>query len=305
VTEIFVAPPVVEPELAEAAPAAVETVLRAQRRRRSRPPVAVIVSITWLVVVVLAALFADLLPIADPTANVGVGIKVRPFTTWSEPLGTDGFGRSMLTRVIYGSRLSLAAGIGSVALAMAAGLAVGTFAGYRRGRVDWFVGVVTDAMLSIPSLVLLLAIVAVLQPSLGTVILGLSLIAFPNFLRLARANTLRFASAEFVVAARGLGAKTTTVIFREILPSVLRSVSVFAAVICAVLILAEAGLSFLGLGVPPPTASWGNMISEGRQFLASDPHLAFVPVAALFVTILAMNTLGDWLRRRAGAGTVV
>jgi ABC-type dipeptide/oligopeptide/nickel transport system permease subunit len=108
-----------------------------------------------------------------------------------------------------------------------------------------------------------------------------------------------------VVAARGLGAKTTTVIFREILPSVLRSVSVFAAVICAVLILAEAGLSFLGLGVPPPTASWGNMISEGRQFLASDPHLAFVPVAALFVTILAMNTLGDWLRRRAGAGTVV
>ena len=175
-TEIFVAPPVVEPELAEAAPAAVETVLRAQRRRRSRPPVAVIVSITWLVVVVLAALLADLLPIADPTANVGVGIKVRPFTTWSEPLGTDGFGTRHAHRVIYGSRLSLAAGIGSVAIAMAAGLAVGTFAGYRPGRVDWFVGVVTDAMLSIPSLVLLLAIVAVLQPSLGTVILGLSLI---------------------------------------------------------------------------------------------------------------------------------
>lgn len=274
-------------------------------RRRSRPPIAVIVAVTWLVVVVAAAVFANVLPIADPFVNVGIGPKTRPFSNWPEFLGTDTFGRSILSRIIYGARLSLAAGVGSVLIALVSGLAVGTFAGYRRGRADWAIGVVTDAMLSVPALVMLLAIVAVLRPSLGTVILGLSLIAFPNFVRLARANTLRFASTEFVVAARGLGATTSTVLFREIFPSVLRSVSVFAAVICAVLILAEAGLSFLGLGVPPPTPTWGNMISDGRQFLASDPHLAFVPVGALFLTILAMNAVGDWLRSRSGNGGIV
>lgn len=303
--ESSVAATTLELGVAESAPSAAEPTVRAARRRRSRPPVAVIVAMAWLVVVVLAAVFADLLPIADPTANVGIGSKVRPFTDWSEVFGTDTFGRSILSRLIFGARLSLAAGLGSVLIAMTIGIAIGTFAGYRGGRVDWFVGVATDALLSIPALVLLLAIVAVLLPSLGTVILGLSLIAVPNFVRLARANTLRFASAEFVVAARGLGAKTATVLFREIMPGVLRSVSVFAAVICAVLILAEAGLSFLGLGVPPPTASWGNMISEGRQYLESDPHLVFVPVAALFLTILAMNSVGDWLRGRSGGGSVV
>jgi len=277
----------------------------APARTPRRVSIGTIIAMAWLGLVVFGAIFANVLPLHDPSVDVGAGSKTRPFTDWSVPLGTDAFGRDELSRVVFGSRLSLAAGLGSVAIAMVLALAVGTVAGYRRGRIDWLVGVVIDAMLSVPALVLLIAVAATLQPSFSTVIIGLALIAFPNFARLARANTLRFASSEFVVASRGLGAKTHTVLLREIIPNVFRSVSVFAGVICAVLILAEAGLSFLGLGVPPPTASWGNMISEGRQYLESDPHLVFVPVAALFLTILAMNTLGDWLRRRANAGSVV
>jgi peptide/nickel transport system permease protein len=276
-----------------------------RRRRSNRPPIVVCIAIGWLALIVFGALFADILPLKDPEVDVGIGTKVRPFTDWSEPFGTDTFGRSEFTRIVFGSRLSLAAGLGSVLAAMLIGVIIGAIAGYRRGKIDWFIGVIIDALLSIPSLVMLLAITAVMTPSLRTVILGLTLIAWPGFARIARANTLRYANAEFVVAARGLGAKKTTILIREVLPSVFRSVSAFAAVIAAVLILAEASLSFLGLGVPPPTASWGNMISDGRQYLTSDPHLVFVPATALFLTILSMNTVGDWIRRRAGAGTVV
>jgi peptide/nickel transport system permease protein len=273
--------------------------------RHRRLPIGTTIAVVWLGLVVFGAIFANVLPLHDPSVDVGAGTKTRPFTDWSVPLGTDSFGRDELSRVVFGSRLSLAAGLGSVAIAMVFALAVGTVAGYRRGRVDWFVGVVIDSMLCIPALVLLIAVAATLQPSFGTVIIGLALIAFPNFTRLARANTLKYATSEFVVASRGLGAKPRTVLLREIIPNVFRSVSVFAGVICAVLILAEAGLSFLGLGVPPPTASWGNMTSEGRQYLQTDPHLVFVPVVVLFLTIFAMNTVGDWLRRRSASASVI
>jgi peptide/nickel transport system permease protein len=267
--------------------------------RLRRRPFSVILAALWLTIVVVAAVTANILPLTDPSVDAKVGVRVRPFHVLSQPLGTDALGRSILSRVIFGARVSLVAGVAAVLLALVAGLLVGVSAGYIRGKYDAFVGLILDSMLAIPALVLLMALAAVLRPSLKTVIIGLALVCYPQFARLARANTLQHRRAEFVLAARGLGARPITVLFRDILPLVLISVSAYAGVICAVLILAESSLSFLGLGVPPPHPSWGNMIAEGRNNLQHDPHLVFVPVVVLFLTIFSMNHVGDWLRSRA------
>jgi peptide/nickel transport system permease protein len=273
------------------------------RRPRRRRPILVIVCVSWLILVIVLAMIADLLPLTDPIIDADHGVRTPPFTRWDDPFGTDGLGRSVLSRLIFGARISLFAGFAGASIALAIGLVLGLLSGYLRGPVETGIGILVDSILAIPGLVLLLAIGAVLGARIETVIIGLSIIGSAWFARLARSSTLRIASAEYIAAARGLGSRTSTILLREILPGVAYSVAPYAGVIIGNLILAEAALSFLGLGVAAPTPSWGNMISDGALFLRQAPALALVPGAVLFFTIFSVNTFGDWLRQRSDASS--
>ena len=251
----------------------------------------------WLALMTLVAIIADLLPIAGYPEIIGRP-RQKAFRSWSEPFGTDGLGRSELSRAIYGARVSLVIGVAAVVLGMLVGTALGLLAGYFRGAVDAVLGVVTDAFLAFPALVLLLAIAATMGASLRNLVVALAILTTPAFVRLARANTMVFANREFIRAARGMGARHRRIIARELLPNVALPVASYAFVLIAVVLVAEGSLSFLGLGVPPPRPSWGEMISTGRNDLDRAPHVVFVPAAFMFLTVWSFNVLGDHARRR-------
>src|SRR5262245_37347311 len=201
-------------------------------------------------------------------------------------LGTDNVGRDVLSRVIWGTRVSLLAGIVSVALAAAAGSVLGLCAGYTGGRVDGLVMRAMDAVLSFPPLVLALALGAVLGAGLGGVLLALGVVYTPTFARLMRGQVLAITAREYVAAARALGASGWRVAWRHVVPNALNPIIVQASLSVAFAILAEASLSFLGLGIQPPQASWGSMINAGRGYLQQAPWIVFGPGAALFVTVV-------------------
>ncbi|SDG37918.1 ABC transporter permease [Pseudonocardia oroxyli] len=266
------------------------------RAKRSRT-ILVKLAIGWLAVVVLLAVFADLLPI--PGYDVRIGRPAMgPSWDLASLLGTDGLGRSTLSRLIYGARVSLAVGVVSVLIGMVIGGVLGLLAGYLRGGFEKVVTILTDSLLAYPPLVLLLAITSTLGSSLRSLVISLGLLCVPTFTRLARANTLAFAQREFVTASRALGGRPLRIIFREILPNVVLPVASYAFVMAAVVIVAEGSLSFLGLGIPPPSPSWGGMISAAKDRLATQPHLVFIPAAAMFLTIFALNVVGDRARTR-------
>jgi peptide/nickel transport system permease protein len=267
------------------------------RRRRSR--LLLIAGSAWLAVVLISAVFADLLPLEDPNVDIGRGIRTGPFKSWSEPFGTDRLARSMLSRIVFGARASLQTAVASVAIALLIGLLIGVLAGYVGGWVDTLVGVLTDSVLAFPGLVLLMVLAAFLQPSSTTLIVGLSVLAMPSFARLARANTLRIKSAEFVQAARALGAPTSSILVREIVPNVIGVLAAYAGIVASNLVIAEASLSYLGLGNPPPTPSWGNLIADGQSVLRDRPYYVFLPALVLFFTVFSINILGEWVRSRS------
>jgi peptide/nickel transport system permease protein len=265
-------------------------------RRRGRP-IALGFAVGWLVLIGVATAFANVLPLPDPAKDVGLG-RVGPFHSWKEFLGTDRLGRSNLSRAIFGARVSLAVGAASALIGMLAGGIIGVFAGYYRKWFDSLVGIVTDSFLALPALVLLMALTAVLKPSIPTLIIGLSIVSFPTFVRLTRANTLRFVNRDFVTAARAIGTRPRSIITRELVPNVVPPVAAYLPLVTATLIIAESSLSFLGIGVRPPTPSWGTMISDGQSRLKDDPYLVFVPAAILFLTVYSINIVGDWLRSK-------
>jgi ABC-type dipeptide/oligopeptide/nickel transport system permease subunit len=211
-------------------------------------------------------------------------------------LGTDNVGRDILARVIWGTRVSLIAGAGSVAIAVLAGCLLGLLAGYWRGPVDDLVMRVMDAVLSFPALVLALALGAVLGAGLGSVLIALSVVYVPTFARLMRGQVLTIRAREYVQAARLLGAPDLRILLRHVLPNAVTPIVVQASLTIAFAILAEASLSFLGLGVRPPEPSWGGMINAGRGYLQQAPWIVFGPGAALFVTVLGLNFVGDAVR---------
>lgn len=265
---------------------------------RRRSPVALWLAVTWLLVIVVAALLAGILPIKGYGAADFNHVRQTPGLRWPEPLGTDGLGRSELSRVIYGARVSLAVGFLSVAIGFVVGTALGVIAGYFRGKIEVVINVLTDTLLAIPPLVLLLGITVVLTPSLRNLVVGLAVLGTPTFTRLARASTLTVARREFVAAAQILGAPRWRVLLREITPNVLLPVGAFCAEIIGVFIVAESSLSFLHLGVPPPQPTWGGMIADGYPDLATAPALTFVPTVALFLTVFSFKVVGDRLRSR-------
>ena len=274
--------------------------VRSSRRRmlRTGSHLLVIFSCVWVLAFLFAAISADILPIASPDVDAGIGVRLPPFQNWPEFLGTDSLGRSTLSRVILGSRTSLAIGVLAVLVGMVVGGLLGLLAGYKRAWIDNLIGTFTDAMLAFPALIFLMALAAVLGRGVGMVIIGLGAVAIPSFLRVARANAIRFSTREFVHAARLSGASVGRILMREILPNIVPPMMAYAVIVMAGLIVAESSLSFLGLGVAPPTPSWGGMIADGRYELRAAPALVFVPAAVLFFTVLSFNVLGDAARRR-------
>ena len=251
-------------------------------------------AIGWLVFVIAVAIFADFLPLPSPT-DMDMLERRAPFSAehW---LGTDGLGRDELSRLIYGARISLVVGVFAPVIGLVVGGALGMLAGYFRGRFESMVVGSMDVLLAFPPLILALAVTAYLGQSIFNLTLILGALSVPAFMRVARASTLTLARREFVIAAQALGATHARILLRELLPNVLLPLLAFFLLGVAVIIVVEGSLSFLGLGVPPPISSWGSMIGEGRESLDVAPRLAFLPAAAMFLTVLAFNLVGDTLR---------
>jgi peptide/nickel transport system permease protein len=251
------------------------------------------------VTIVLAALFVDLLPLPAPDV-VGNLYSLPPFQNAEHILGTDQLGRDQLSRALHGARISLAVAIGATLVAMVIGTAAGLIAGYFRRAFDVVFDLSTNTILAFPPLILLIALVALREPSAVTLAIGLGVVGAPTFARIARANTIAYADREFVIAAKSMGSSSTRILRREILPNVLLPVVSFATVVAATLVVAEGSLSFLGLGVPPPAPSWGGMIAAGRESLYENPALVLVPGVFFFLTVFSLNRVGDWARGRVG-----
>ena len=214
------------------------------------------------------------------------------------PFGLDELGRDILTRIASGARISLMVGLAVVSVSSLAGMFFGSVAGYYGGRVDDVISRVIDVLMAFPGILLAIALVAVLGPSLVNVVLALSVIGWVGYARLVRGQALRAREFEFVQAARALGAGSPRVVLRHVLPTTLPSVVVQATLGMAGAIIAEASLSFLGLGVQPPTPSWGTMLDAGRAHLFDAPHLTLFPGFAIALLVLGFNFLGDGLRDR-------
>lgn len=270
-----------------------------RRRRRRRRDIGAFLGGCWLVVIVLAAVFVDLLPLPAPDA-IGDLYSLPPFQNPEHILGTDQLGRDQLSRALYGARVSLAVAIGATLVAMVTGTAAGLVAGYFRRAFDVVFDLTTNTILAFPPLILLIALVALREPSAVTLAIGLGAVGAPTFARIARANTIAYAEREFVIAAKSMGATSARILWREILPNALLPVVSFATVVAATLVVAEGSLSFLGLGVPPPAPSWGGMIAAGRESLYENPALVLVPGTFFFFTVFALNRVGDWARGRVG-----
>jgi peptide/nickel transport system permease protein len=247
-----------------------------------------------VVVAILAALFGPALVPFDP-AEQELPLRLEG-PTGLHWFGLDELGRDIFARVLYGARISLLVGLVVVGVSASIGIVLGAVAGYFGGRIDEAISRVIDILLAFPGLLLAIALVAVLGPSLANVILALALIGWVGYARLVRGQVLRAREFEFVQAARALGASTPRVLVRHVIPTVLPAVSVQATLGMAGAILAEASLSFLGLGVQPPTPSWGTMLSYGKAHLLEAPHLTIFPGVAIAVLVLGFNFLGDGLR---------
>ncbi|HEY3247939.1 MAG TPA: ABC transporter permease [bacterium] len=247
-----------------------------------------------VLVIVIAALFAPWLAPDSPIKPDFDNLLHPPGA--AHLMGTDDLGRDVLSRVIFGARTSLLAGIISVGIAIAIGLPLGLVSGFYRGRLDDLLMRLTDALLSFPFLVLALAMAAVLGAGLDKAMIAIGIVFTPSFIRLARAQVLSEREQNYVEAARAMGAGDGRIIWRHILPNIVSPILVQASLFTAAAITAEAALSFLGLGTQPPTPSWGSMLNIAQSYLSTAPWLAIWPGLAIFVTVLAMNLLGDGLR---------
>ena len=268
-------------------------------RKLLRDPAAVIGAVI-VAIVVVCAVFAPLIARADPNAQDLTSTLVPPM--WiaggvhAHPLGTDNLGRDVLTRIVWGARVSAIVGISVVLIGGTIGVTAGLLAGYRRGWVDAVIARITDVQLAFPLVLLAVAIVAVVGPGLWTVIAAIGLTSWVQYVRVVRAETLSLREREFVLAAQAAGATTPRVIGRHLLPNVASAAIVLGTFEIARAIVLESSLSFLGLGVPPTTPSWGGMLADGRQYLDTAWWTALFPGLAIMIAVMGVNLLGDGLR---------
>ena len=275
--------------------AAVET--KAVVPSRKRKPLGKVfwISVGWIGLVFVLAIIASWIGLEDP--NNGDYALINAGPSWSHPFGTDDLGRDILSRVIYGARVSLIVGFGAMAIGMTLGGTLGMIAAYRRGAVDTLVSAASYVMLAFPALVAVIAIVAFWGHEIWKITIIVGIASTPLVYRVIRAATLSYATREFVTAAKAQGATDTRILTRELLPNVLPTVISYFLIGVATVIILEGALAFLGLSVPAPTASWGNMINESRTYLSDNPWLALFPSLAMFLFLIALNLVGDTLRQ--------
>jgi peptide/nickel transport system permease protein len=259
-----------------------------------------IVSLGIIAVFVLLAILAPLLSPADPH-DQSLRNRFKPPVwqeggTWKYPLGTDRLGRDMLSRIIWGSRISLAAGVITVLVASAFGASVGLVAGYYGGRVDAALMRATDATMSFPVILLALILAVTVGPSFTNVVVAIAVILWARFARVIRGQVLTLMQLDFIAQSRIAGAGAWRIISRHLFPNTLNTLVVLVTLQIGYVIIVEASLSFLGAGIPPPTPAWGSMISEGREFVTSAWWVSMFPGLAIMLVVLAFNLLGDWLR---------
>ena len=292
-------------------PVTPETLAGAPKRRSTRREKQVWLSLLrsrsgliGLIIVTLALVTAIAAPVLSPHDPLKQNLRLRlqppgwsEGGDWTYPLGTDHLGRDILSRIIFGSRISLMVGFSSVSIAGILGTALGLLAGFYRGRLDDIISRIIDIQLAIPYLLLAVALMMVLGSNVRNIIIVLVLYGWTVYARLVRAETLSVREREFVLAARSAGASPMRLMVRHVLPNVLNPVLVMATLEMANMIIFEAGLSFLGLGIQPPTPTWGGMLADGRDYIPAGIWWpATFPGIAISVTILGINQLGDWLR---------
>jgi peptide/nickel transport system permease protein len=265
---------------------------RALRRLLKRK--GAVVGLIVIAIFMVLALFAPLVSPYDPTATSWSLVRKAPSAAhW---FGTDDLGRDILARVIYGARASLLAGAISVGIALTIGVPLGLIAGYRGGFIDGLISRMTDAMLACPFLILAIALAAFLGPSLGNAMIAIGISATPIFIRLTRGQVMAVKVEDYVEAARAMGNPPWRIALFHILPNILPALLVQATLSIAAAIIAEAALSFLGLGQQPPFPSWGSMLNAAQRFLVNAPWMAIWPGLAIFLVVLSLNLVGDGLR---------
>lgn len=264
------------------------------------------ISIVWIGGIGLLALLAPILPIPDPNESFPEIARMGP--SGSHIFGGDAIGRDLFSRIIWGARSSYIVGFGAVAFGLFLGGLLGLVTGFFRGRVDSIVTPLMNVLLAIPQFVLALSLVTVLATGegvnstrrLAVVVLGLGIVSIPLLGRITRANTMAWSEREFVLASRAMGAKNWRIMVREVLPNVVPAMLSIALLGVGIAIVAEGGLSLFGVGVQLPTPSWGNMIAEGRDQMRRAPHIVIITSVVLFLTVMALNYLGDAVSRRFG-----
>ena len=247
-----------------------------------------------LLIFVIAAIFAPFISPYPPLLYHPSIAEQGP--TLAHLLGTDDLGRDQLSRVIYGTRISLTVGVASILIGGLLGTLLGIIGAYFKGWIDQVIIMVIDTLLSFPSLILALAIVAGLGPSMVNVLIALAIVRIPIYARLARGQTLQVTTEEYITAAHAIGTRTHKIMLRHILPNIFTPLLVQATISISLAILDESTLSFLGLGVQPPTPEWGSMISQAQVYLTSDPWMLLGPTLAIVLVVLSLNILGDALR---------
>jgi len=255
-------------------------------------------AIGWVGLIVVMAVLANVLPLPNPNFQNYSAINVPPSV--HHLFGTDDLGRDLFSRLVFGARVSLIVGFVSVTIGMLIGGTLGLVSGYKGGRLDVALNAGSFVLLAFPAIVAVIAILAFWGQSLFKITVILSIAVVPLLYRVVRASSLAFANREFVIAARTLGAKSSRIVFREILPNVIPVAVTFGLITVAGVIVIEGSLAFLGLSVPAPTASWGNMISEGTSngTLNINPYVMLWPVLSMFLLLLSINLIGDRLRQR-------
>ncbi len=248
-----------------------------------------------VVLLVLLAVFAPWIAPHHPNNDIFRGMRgVGP--SLEHPMGFDHLSRDLLSRVIYGTRIALTVGLLSTLISVVIGVIVGATAGYFGGWIDEVLSLITDALMAFPLIALLIVLAAVMGPSLTTTVLVIGATVWARYARVVRAEVLSLRERDFVTAARALGAFDARIIRRHVIPNVLTSVIVLASLQVGAIIILESALSFLGLGVRPPTATWGGILSDGRAFILRYPHIAVFPGIMIVITVLAFNFIGDGLR---------